>query len=194
MSSNAEHGSELWPPSFQDLPLDAQIHVGTQLGKQSSFLRSRPFIHSAANLDKIIDRLNKDDKDEFGWSLSFDSTFIAQLAINGFLPMAGQCFADLICLLPKLHKQRCLMLNLRDDIKVSRGTLKQSRHYEVSMDQAFDGVIAAIQVTRPTLYNLSHVFILMIICPLCGLETGSTWRSLLVLRPIDQCLSGNSLP
>ena len=38
------------------------------------------------------------------------------------------------------------MLNLRDDLKISRGTMKQARHYEVSIDQALDEVIAAIQV------------------------------------------------
>jgi hypothetical protein len=148
MSNKAEHGTDLWPPSFHDLSLKEEIQMATHLGRQSTFLRSRPFIHSAANLDKIIERLNKNDKDEFGWSLSFDPMFISQLAINGFLPMAGQCFSDLICLLPKLHQQRCLMVNLKDDLKISRGTRKQSRHFNVTVDQAFDEVIAAIQVTH----------------------------------------------
>jgi hypothetical protein len=147
-TGESEHGTDLWPPNFQDLPLQAEIDIATQLGRQSSFLRSRPFIHSAANLDKIIARLNQDGKDEFGWSLSFDPIFISQLATYGFLPMAGQCFADLICLLPKLHKERCLMMSLKDDLKISRGAKKRSRHFEVTIDEAFDEVIKAIQVRQ----------------------------------------------
>ena len=82
-----EHGSELWPSSFQDLPLEAQIGVATQLSAQTSYLKVKPFIHSAANLDKITERLNKDTKGEFGWALSFDPMFISNLARHGFLPM-----------------------------------------------------------------------------------------------------------
>jgi len=140
-----EHGTDLWPPTFHDLNLQAQIQIATQLSRQSSFLRSRPFIHSAANLDNIVTRLNKDKKDEFGWSLSFDPLFISQLCLNGFLPMAGQCFSDLICLLPKLHQKRCLLTN-QNDLKISKGTKKRSRHFEVTMDQAFNEVIKEIQV------------------------------------------------
>jgi hypothetical protein len=157
----------------------AQLHVATQLTQQSKYLQSRPFIHSSANIDKIIYRFNKeksiihvngsgngsgkksecvsecvsecesdneeDEEIEFGWGLSFDPLFISQLAIHGFLPMAGQCFADLICLLPKLHLKRCVMADL-SELKVSRGARKRSRHYEVTIDQAFDEVITAIQV------------------------------------------------
>lgn len=144
-SDKPEHGTDLWPPTFHNLSLQDQIQIGTQLGRQSRYLRSRPFIHSAANLDNIITRLNKDKDDEFGWSLSFEPLFISQLCLFGFLPMAGQCFADLICLLPKLHQQRCLLTNL-SDLKISRGTKKRSRLYEVTVDEAFNEVIAEIQV------------------------------------------------
>ena len=143
MSDSIEHGADMWPPNFQDLPLESQVQLATHLSRQNEFLRGMPFLHSAADLNNISSRL---DKDDFGWALSFDPEFIAKLCKFGFLPMAGQCFADLICLLPKLHRERCAIVNLSENLKVPRSTKKRSRHYEVTIDEDFDEVIKAIQV------------------------------------------------
>lgn len=49
------------------------------------------------------------------------------------------------------------MLNLKDDLKVSRGTMKQSRQYEVTIDHAFDDVIAEIQVILLIWFYGAHI-------------------------------------
>merc|ERR1712196_413670 len=59
--------------------------------------------------------------------------------------MAGQIFADLICLLPKLHVKRCMMLDLHADLRVEKNARKRSKRYLVSIDQDFNNVIAGCQ-------------------------------------------------
>jgi len=143
-----EHGTDLFPTHFQNLSPAQQVRMATQISQQSSYLKKRPFAHSASNASKLVARMVQskgEDDSEFCWGLSFDPTFIANLAREGFLPMSGQIFADLICLLPKLHVQRCLMVNLQD-IKIGNGARKRAKHFDFTVDQAMNEVIKGCQV------------------------------------------------
>ena len=142
-----EHGATMWGPRFRDLSVSDQVRWATVLTRQSAFLKKRPFAHSGADVRKLAERMvAKDDgESEFMWSLSFDHAFVARLAREGFLPMAGRIFSDLICLLPKLHVKRCMMLDLQADLRVGKNARKRSKRYYVSIDQDFNKVITGCQ-------------------------------------------------
>jgi Leu/Phe-tRNA-protein transferase len=137
-----EHGTTLWPKDFQNLSVGEQVRYATQLAKQSSYLKRRPFIHSEGNAIKLVEKLRAHS--EFCWALSFDPTLIVRLCREGFLPMAGQIFADLICLLPKLHINRCLMPNL-NDLKIGSGARKRAKNFLFTIDKATNEVIKGCQ-------------------------------------------------
>ena len=143
---DSEHGAALWPPRFRGLSVDEQVRWATVLSRQSRYLKARPFAHSGADARALADRMvAKSGQSEFTWALCFDKGFIARLSREGFLPMAGQAFADLICLLPKLHVARCLMVDLERDLVVEKNARKRARHYQCSVDGAFDAVIKGCQ-------------------------------------------------
>tara|TARA_B100000795_G_scaffold269241_1_gene258052 strand:+ start:308 stop:1681 length:1374 start_codon:yes stop_codon:yes gene_type:complete len=141
-----EHGHNLWPKNFQNLTSPQQVNMATQLIKQAIYLKKRPFTHSNGNAAKLAERLIKKAGDgEFCWALCFDPTMIAQLCREGFLPMAGQIFADLICLLPKLHTQRSMMLNL-NTLNIDNGARQRAKQYHITIDHCINDVIKGCQI------------------------------------------------
>ena len=105
---------------------------------------------------------------DFFWGLDFTPAFYARLFAHGFLPISTSIhfppegYADrvfpilpslratiarssdqdsLYILLPKLHKQRCVIR--WDKLHVSKNARKRSKRFRVSFDQAFDDVVAA---------------------------------------------------
>jgi Leu/Phe-tRNA-protein transferase len=152
-----EHGASLWPARFRGLSVPEQARLATELSRQSRYLKTRPFAHSGADARALADRMvaksggglnphpNPAEPNEFMWALCFDAAFVCRLAREGFLPMAGRIFADLICLLPKLHLARCLMVDLERDLVVEKHARRRARHYQCSVDAAFDGVIRGCQ-------------------------------------------------
>ena len=75
---------------------------------------------------------------QFFFAASFKPEFVADLACHGFLPTALELEGTprAICLLPKLHKKRCLLFY--EDLHVSRSSRKHSRKFTVTVDQCFD--------------------------------------------------------
>ena len=148
MESKPEHGTNLWPSNFHNLNPEQQIYYATSLSKQSNSLKKKPFAHTTGDIKKLVQRFvtpGTKISGEFSWALSFDPSFIARLAKEGFLPMSGQIFADLICLLPKLHKERCLMILNLDELKINNGARKRAKQFNFTVDQNFNQVIAGCQ-------------------------------------------------
>jgi len=94
-----------------------------------------------AKINTIIDQ----GLGDFCWSLDFCELFIQQLLTQGFVPICTQVpvsWVDcpIFVLLPKLHRNRCLLQNLTD-LHVDRGARKKSRKYHLTVDSAFRLVI-----------------------------------------------------
>jgi len=72
---------------------------------------------------------------DFCYTPIFHPKLITQLMAEGFLPIATEGV-----LLPKLHRERCVVL-LPDRLHVSKSTRKKARRFYVTINQRFDGVV-----------------------------------------------------
>jgi len=117
----------------------------------ATFLLSRYYgnrrLHIAKgdDLDTKINTIIQNDLGDFCWSLDFCEFFIQQLFSQGFLPICttvpvSRDDGPLFVLLPKLHRNRCLVHKLTS-LHVDRGARKKSRRYHVTLDSAFGLVI-----------------------------------------------------
>jgi len=101
-------------------------------------------VRKGDNLEAVVEEIIRRDLGDFCWSLDFDAGFIEQLFLYGFLPICSQMKVPVgspcYVLLPKLHRQRCLLCDLRS-IHVDRGARKRSKKYRISVDQAFPDVV-----------------------------------------------------
>lgn len=75
---------------------------------------------------------------DFCYTPMFHPTLIAQLMMEGFLPIAS---SDL--LLPKLHVQRCVIQPLSNALHISKSVRKKSQRYCLTVNQTFDEVVSA---------------------------------------------------
>ena len=76
--------------------------------------------------------------DDFYIAKSFDPRLVAQLMVEGFLPIAGSSRF----LLPKLHLERCVLkLRPHSNLHISKSTRKKSKRFELSLNKAFDEVV-----------------------------------------------------
>ena len=76
--------------------------------------------------------------DDFYIAKSFDPRLVAQLMVEGFLPIAGSSRF----LLPKLHLERCVLkLRPHSNLHISKSTRKKSKRFELSLNTAFDEVV-----------------------------------------------------
>ncbi|GMF14115.1 unnamed protein product [Phytophthora lilii] len=80
-------------------------------------------------------------QDDFYVSRHFDPLLLSHLMFEGFLPIAsdfqGQCF-----LLPKLHRQRCvLLLQPGEPQHVPKSVRKRAKKYKLVLNRDFDGVV-----------------------------------------------------
>ena len=76
--------------------------------------------------------------DDFYIAKSFDPRLVAQLMVEGFLPIAGSSRF----LLPKLHLERCvLQLSPDSKLHISKSTRKKSKRFQLSLNEAFDDVV-----------------------------------------------------
>jgi len=73
---------------------------------------------------------------DFCYTPIFHHRLITQLMAEGFLPIATDGL-----LLPKLHEQRCVV-RLPNDLHVGKNTRKKAKKFEVTVNQAFDQVVA----------------------------------------------------
>jgi Leu/Phe-tRNA-protein transferase len=72
---------------------------------------------------------------DFCVSPHFNPNLIAQLMVEGFLPIATEGY-----LLPKLHQQRCV-IHLPNDLHVSKSARKKAKRYQLTFNQSFHEVV-----------------------------------------------------
>lgn len=81
-------------------------------------------------------------QDDFYVSRHFDPLLLSHLMYEGFLPIASD-FQDQCFLLPKLHRQRCvLLLNAMQPEHVPKVVRKRAKKYKLVLNRDFDGVVA----------------------------------------------------
>ncbi|CAH0488185.1 unnamed protein product [Peronospora farinosa] len=81
-------------------------------------------------------------QDDFYVSRHFDPLLLSHLMYEGFLPIASE-FQDQCLLLPKLHRQRCLLLFKRDEPEhVPKIVRKRAKKFTFVLNRDFDRVIA----------------------------------------------------
>ncbi|KAE9030826.1 hypothetical protein PR003_g10024 [Phytophthora rubi] len=81
-------------------------------------------------------------QDDFYVSRHFDPLLLSHLMYEGFLPIASD-FQDQCFLLPKLHRQRCVLLvNPTQPEHVPKAVRKRAKKYKLVLNRDFDGVVA----------------------------------------------------
>ncbi|KAG7341171.1 acyl-CoA N-acyltransferase [Nitzschia inconspicua] len=76
---------------------------------------------------------------EFCCTRIYHFRLLAQLMMEGFLPIATR-----EVMLPKLHKERCV-IRLPDDLHISKSVRKKARKFTLTVDREFDKVVEACQ-------------------------------------------------
>jgi len=113
------------------------------------FREKRLHIRAQEDLEQVAQLILDKDLDDFCWSLDFDAEFLERLFSNGFLPIcsrlagsgsSGSSAEPLYVLLPKLHRQRCLLWPWHT-LRVDRGAKKRSKQFRISADAAFQQVV-----------------------------------------------------
>ena len=95
---------------------------------------------STSDIDRFVDQL-MDYRGDCCWSDCFAPAWLAKLMQCGFLPIATPCEPNkTVVLLPKLHSERCLMDPRA--VHASKTVRKRSRRFTLSVDQAWDEVVA----------------------------------------------------
>eukprot|EP00397_Hematodinium_sp_SG-2012_P035574 GEMP01038280.1.p1 GENE.GEMP01038280.1~~GEMP01038280.1.p1 ORF type:complete len:283 (+),score=12.52 GEMP01038280.1:288-1136(+) len=104
----------------------------------------RPRIREDDDIDEVVQTILDKNTGDFTWSLCFEPHFLRRLFSYGFITIAveisGSLSEPLYVLLPKLHRERCV-LNVQD-VRVSRGARKKSNRYALTVNQAYDQVVA----------------------------------------------------
>jgi len=113
------------------------------VASQCPWLANVPYIGPQCDLERVADVVSRHYRGEFCWSSSFEPEFIGRLMAHGFLTMAQKVGKDGCALLPKMHRHRCA-LNFQDT-HVSRSTKRKASKFELSVDRAFEAVIAGIR-------------------------------------------------
>ncbi|KAE9230291.1 hypothetical protein PF005_g3539 [Phytophthora fragariae] len=81
-------------------------------------------------------------QDDFYVSRHFDPLLLSHLMYEGFLPIASD-FQDQCFLLPKLHRQRCVLLvNPMQPEHVPKAVRKRAKKNKLVLNRDFDGVVA----------------------------------------------------
>lgn len=95
------------------------------------------------NFRQAVDDLANSLQGEFCWSPGFETSFIAALMYEGFLPMANRVAGrSKYCLTPKLHRQRCIIDLQVSSLRIHKKTRRVAHKFRASIDQDFDAVIA----------------------------------------------------
>ncbi|KAJ0401502.1 hypothetical protein ATCC90586_001534 [Pythium insidiosum] len=78
-------------------------------------------------------------QEDFYVSRFFDPLLLCHLMYEGFLPIASE-YRDQCFLLPKLHRQRCMLL-LETPEHVPKSVKKRGKKYKLVLNKDFDGVV-----------------------------------------------------
>ena len=139
-------------PKFTKIMKD---NIVNQIKKLNVF-ELEPYIHKITTnniefekyLNKNIIPMLKQNDEEFCWSLDWDSEFFGLLIYNGFLNIAVE-LSNLYVLMPKLHKQRCIV-DLSDinvirkcvnNVNSSKSIKKKCKKYRLTVNKCFTKVI-----------------------------------------------------
>eukprot|EP01083_Nonionella_stella_P046326 124033_1 len=135
-------------PALPNWPPQVKQHIAQQL-KKYQYFKKRPHVYPCDDFESLLNKtiaiLDKKQGD-FCWSLDWDALFFSQLIYNGFLTIASEIQDDLYVMLPKLHKERCIIdldvdsPNCHLPVPVSKSTKKRSKNYTVTVDQCFEEV------------------------------------------------------
>lgn len=120
-------------------------------GAQEAIIRRhyggrRLHISKKDDLEQKVQEILDGDLGSFCWSLDFEEDFILRLFAHGFLPIctslevAHSANQRIFVLLPKLHRQRCILRRLHE-MHVDRGARKRSKQYRLTVDAAFERVV-----------------------------------------------------
>ncbi|SBS94335.1 Leu/Phe-tRNA protein transferase, putative [Plasmodium malariae] len=124
------------------------------LMKNNNCLNFYPLLTPYHNIEKIVDILIEENYEhENTWCVHFDASFISQLLYEGFIPVASkqriyrvENYETIIykeCLLiPKIHYIRSCMHP--SEIHISKKARKKCKHFYITVDKDFDGVIEGI--------------------------------------------------
>lgn len=99
-------------------------------------------VSAASLLPSYLSQMVQHSHEDFFVSPYFYPEFIAQLMCEGFLPIATSRY-----LLPKLHKERCVIHTLQQQnpqksiIHTPKSTKKKLKRFTFSINQDFDGVV-----------------------------------------------------
>jgi len=112
---------------------------------KAPWLNQFPYLSTehASKLLFVSAQMISRDFDDFTWATDFDPNFLTELMRHGFLTMAVDAGDGLVVLLPKLHRERCV-LNF-ENMSVQRGARKRAKHFTMTINTAFDEVIAGIR-------------------------------------------------
>ncbi|SBS89685.1 Leu/Phe-tRNA protein transferase, putative [Plasmodium ovale curtisi] len=122
--------------------------------KSNSCLKYYPLLTPYHNIKKTIDILIKENYEhENTWCVHCDARFISQLFYEGFIPVASKQKSyqmeneEIIVvkenvLIPKLHYIRSCMHP--SEIHISKKVKKKCKHFYVTINKDFDGVIKGI--------------------------------------------------
>jgi len=117
----------------------------------STVLKKTKNIHPAKLIPLYLRDLVQHSHSDYFVSNHFCPNLIAQLMCEGFLPISTSRF-----LLPKLHKERCVIYPLRrtstatststmslsNMVHTSKSTKKKLKRFNLTINQDFDGVVA----------------------------------------------------
>lgn len=144
MSSSSSSSSSI---AVKDVPMEVDPE---ELVRRSPWLQHIPYLQPGyiPKLKGIVEQLARSYDGDFCWASSFRPDFIAALMSHGFLTMATDTGnfrkdAGLAVMLPKLHQERCVLRFA--DMRVQRGTRKKAKHFKLTTNTAFDGVVTGLR-------------------------------------------------
>eukprot|EP00485_Elphidium_margaritaceum_P002386 CAMPEP_0202688530 /NCGR_PEP_ID=MMETSP1385-20130828/4030_1 /ASSEMBLY_ACC=CAM_ASM_000861 /TAXON_ID=933848 /ORGANISM="Elphidium margaritaceum" /LENGTH=417 /DNA_ID=CAMNT_0049343523 /DNA_START=16 /DNA_END=1269 /DNA_ORIENTATION=+ len=138
-------------PSLPTWTPEIQQYIEKQL-KQYKYFIKRPHVYPCQNFDafvlKIGALLDKRGGD-FCWSLDWNPSFLSSLIYHGFLTIASEIQENLWVMLPKLHRERCVIdmdtksTGCHLPLPISKSTKKRAKRYTMTVDQCFERVFQA---------------------------------------------------
>ena len=109
------------------------------MAAQLRFWNDMPVLEPDDDLRHVTELLCDCFEEDFCISLCFDAPFLARLMREGYITMAERIGPDRYILLPKLHKERCVLHF--QDLHVQRAARKCSSRFHLTIDQCFPEVL-----------------------------------------------------